>query len=103
MESFQKGPFFFSFFLVPPTDPVCCSPPTPEPRGTFTALGTPRGYKGRGAQGGRGQCRGLLWGTGGRWGVAPSAIKAGAVYLTPWVVGGPFRLGGVGWSWGCTM
>ena len=92
----SEGAVFLLFRPRPPDRfPFCCPPPTPEPRGTFTALGTPGGNKGRGARGGRGQCRGLLWGTGGRWGVAPPAIKAGAVYPTPWVMGGPFRLGGV--------
>ena len=26
MESFQRGPFFFSFFLIPPTDPLFAAP-----------------------------------------------------------------------------
>ena len=49
----SEGAVFLLFLPRPPDRfPFCCSPPTPEPRGTFTDLGTPGGNKGRGARGG---------------------------------------------------
>lgn len=49
----SEGAVFLLFLPRPPDRfPFCCSPPTPEPWGTFTDLGTPGGNKGRGARGG---------------------------------------------------
>lgn len=41
MESFQRGPFFFSFFLYPGQIPCCSSPPTPESITRSKLLGPP--------------------------------------------------------------
>lgn len=54
MESFQRGPFFFSFFLFPGQSPGCSSLPTPEtiiPSCSWSHKG-----------GGAGDSSGWIWG-----------------------------------------
>ena len=46
MESFQRGPFFFSFFLVPPTDSLFAVPlPHLSPGARSQIWGPPGGTK----------------------------------------------------------
>ena len=68
----SEGAVFLLFLPHPPDrSPVCCSHPTPEPRGMFTALEDTRGGEPKVAEASAGGCFGVQ-AEGGVWHLQPS-------------------------------
>ena len=93
LESFQRGPFFFSFFLVPPTDPLFAAPLPHLSPGARSQLRRTPGGEPKVAKASAGGCFGVQ-AEGGVWHLQPSR-QALSIQLRGWWEG---HSGWEGWG-----